>query len=112
MPALQTLLAEKFFYNFIYIAMLAVDGIVQLTHVVIGYLSRQLIQRGSYAGMPAQHVLSHDRYSFVWRKVVPIVLQDKQIERGNQSIGGIPGSEIDLFVLERTRQKAKVHDAR
>ena len=29
--------------------MLAVDGIVQLTHVVIGYLSRQLIQRGSYA---------------------------------------------------------------
>jgi len=72
-PALQTLLAKKFFYNFFYVAMLAVDGIVQLTHVVIGDLSRQLIQRGSYAGMPAQHVLSHDRDSFVWRKVVPIV---------------------------------------
>ncbi len=92
--------------------MLAVDRVVESAHVIIGNLSGEFVERGSTSGMACQHLLSHDRHSLIGREVVAIVLQNKQIQRGDKAVGDVSCGQIDLFVLERAGEQAQVHDAR
>ena len=92
--------------------MLAIHRVVEAAHVVIGNLSCQFIQRLSHLRMACQHLRPNDRHGFVRREVVAIVFQNEQIQRGDQSIGGISRCEVHLLVLESARQQAQVHDAR
>src|SRR5215469_7965829 len=41
-----------------------------------------------------------------------IVLQNEQIEGGDEAIGGVAGDQIYLLVLQGPRQQTKIHDAR
>ena len=108
----KALLAQEFSHHFFHIAVLAVDRVVELAHVVIGNLSREFIQRFSHLRMARQHLLPNDRHGLVRREVVAIVFQNEQIQRRDQSVGGISCGEVHLFVLERAGQQAQVHDAR
>src|SRR5208282_572110 len=62
--------------------------------------------------MVLQHFSTHDRDCFVWRKVMMVVLQHKEVQRRNQSIGIVPGNQIHLPLFKGPRQQSQIHDAR
>ncbi len=78
--------------------MLAVHRVVEPAHIVIGNLSCELIQRFSHLRMTRQHLRPNNRHGFVRREVMAIVLQNEQVQRGNQTIGGVSRGEVHLLV--------------
>ncbi len=70
-----------------YILMFAVDGVVHTPHVLVGDRARQRIKSDSHLGMILQQFLANDRDTFIGREVVAVVLENEQVERGNQAIG-------------------------
>ena len=92
--------------------MLAVDGVVELAHVVVGNLSCKFVQRLSHLGVMSQHLLANDGHGFVGREVVLVVFEDEEIESRDQAIGCVACGEVDLLVFERAGEQTEVHDAR
>ena len=61
--------------HILHIAMLTVYGVVELSHVVIGNLSCEFIQRLSNLRVMSQHFLANDRHGFIGWKVVLVVFE-------------------------------------
>src|SRR5712692_7682487 len=70
--------------------MLAVHGIVQLAHIVVGNFAREVIRRLSNFGMPCERFLADDGYRFIRREVVAIIFQDDKVERWDEAVGAFP----------------------
>src|ERR1700722_17570865 len=56
-------------------------------------------------------LLADHRDCFVWRKIVPVIGEDEEVEGENQAVGGAAGSHIDLMIFQRRGQQAEIHDA-
>ncbi len=57
--------------------MLAVHGVVELAHVVIGNPSCEFIQRLSHFGVMSKHLLPDNGYGLVGWEIVLVILQDE-----------------------------------
>src|SRR5580692_3912718 len=92
--------------------MFSIHRIIHPPHIVVGDRSCQFAKRRSHLGMLLQHLVAHDSYRFVGRKIMMVVLQHHEVERRNQSIGIVAGNQINLPVFERTSNQSQIHDAR
>ena len=108
----QSLTPQKFVRDILYVAVLAIESVIQFLHFLIGNLVRQIIQSLSNSGMPLQRLLPHHRDRFVRGKIIAVVFQNEKIEDGNQSIGGIAPGKIDLMILQGRGKQAQIHDPR
>ena len=54
--------------------------------------------------MAGKRFLPDDGNSLVRREVVLVVVQHKQVEHGDEAVGGIAGGKIDFFFLESARE--------
>src|SRR5579872_5493651 len=93
-------------------AMLAVHGVVQGAHVLIGNLSRQWGQGVAQLGMAGQRLLAHDGYGVVGREVALVVLEHSQIEHRNEAVGGVAGGQVNLLIHQGAVEQAQVHNQR
>jgi hypothetical protein len=89
---------QEFVDDLFYVAVLAVDGVVQLTHIVVGYFSSEFVEGLFYFWMCGQRFLANDRNGFVGREIMFVVVEDGQVEGWNQAIGVVAGDQIDLLV--------------
>src|SRR5258705_3263399 len=55
--------------------------------------------------------LPHDGYGFVGWKVMAVILQNRQTQCRDQSVGCIARDQIHLFLLQSACEKSEVHDA-
>ena len=62
--------------------------------------------------MLSQRLLSNYRHRFVRREVMFIVLENEQIQRGNEPVRRVPRSHVDLMILQRPSEQTQIHDAR
>src|SRR5580692_626385 len=62
--------------------------------------------------MLLQRPLPSHRDRFVRREIMTVIFKYKKIERRNQSVGGVAGSDINLAVSERRSEQAQVHNPR
>src|SRR5207237_4604622 len=62
--------------------------------------------------MLPQRFLPKDGHGFVWRKVVAVILQHRQIQSRNKPVRRVPCREINLLVFQGASEQAEVHDAR
>src|SRR5579859_4255462 len=105
------LLPQKFTYNFVYVAMQAVNGIVQLLHFLVRNFVFQSGQRLLNLGMFAQSLLANHGDGFVRRKIMTIVFEDDKIKSADQAVGCVSSREINLMIAQGARQQAQIHDA-
>ena len=87
--------------------MLAVYGVVEPAHVVLGDFSGQFVECLLHFGMPSQDLLTNNRNRLVGREVVAVIFEDKEIQSWNEAVGGVAGGKIDLFVFEAASQQAQ-----
>ena len=62
--------------------------------------------------MLGQRLLPNHGDSLVWRKILFVILENGQIERGDQAIGHIARDQVHLVIFQGAREKAEIHDAR
>src|SRR5215469_1191917 len=82
------------------VAMLAIDGIIQLLHFAIGDLVHQLIQGGSDLWVFTQDLLANDRHGLIGREVMFVVGQHEKIKSGDKAVGCVACGQIDLTVFQ------------
>src|SRR3954451_12721408 len=61
--------------------------------------------------MLLRRLLADDWYGLVRREVVLVIREHKQVHRGDQAVCGIASRKINLMVLQRSREKAQIHDS-
>ena len=66
--------------------MLAVDRVVQASHLLFGHFSAQRTQRLPDLRMFHHKGIADERHGIVWREVVFVVLQYDQTKRGDETI--------------------------
>jgi len=57
--------------------MLAINGIIELPHLIVRYLSFQLVNGFFYLRMLRQRLLANDRHRVIRREIMAIVFQYK-----------------------------------
>src|SRR5512146_1453986 len=62
--------------------------------------------------MLLDRLLAYDCHRFVRRKIMLVIFQRKQVERGNQAIGRIASRKINLMIFESSSQQAQIHNPR
>src|SRR5580692_5685960 len=62
--------------------------------------------------MPRKGLRSNDGNSFIRRKVMVVVFENKQIQSGNQAVRLVAGNQVHLLVFQSSREQAKIHDSR
>src|SRR5579863_5559967 len=92
--------------------MLAVDSVVHAAHLVGRDLAAQFVERLADLGVTRQRLAAHDGDSLVRREVVPVVLEDGHVERGDQSVGRAARNQIHLLLLQSAIEQPQIHDAR
>src|SRR6476660_6380547 len=91
--------------------MLAVYGVIQLAHVIVGNLSGQIIQRLFYFRVTREHLLANDGDGFIGWEIVTVVFENKKIKRGNEPIGCISSDQVHLLIFKSAGEQAQIHDA-
>src|SRR3954471_6888426 len=61
--------------------------------------------------MPCQRFAADDRHGLVRWKVVAIIAEHEEIKSGDQAVSGVPGDQVDLFILERAVEESEIHNA-
>src|SRR5215472_16637585 len=108
----QSFAMQEVAHYFFCVAVLAVYGVIQLPHVVVGNFSGEGVEGRFDLRMAGKDFTAHDRNCLVGWKVVPVVVEDEEVEGGNEAVGGVAGGEVDLTVFEGAGEQAEVHDAR
>ena len=78
--------------HFLDVAVLAVDCVVELLHVLIGDFVGKFVERRSDVGMLLQRLPANHGYCFIGWKIVAIILEHEKIERRNQAVCSVPGN--------------------
>src|SRR5690242_5860890 len=112
MQLLQALPLQEPSYDFPHIPLLAIHFVIKLAHFGVGNFSREAIKCLAKLGVFCQRLLANDRDSLIWRKVVLVVFEHEQVERGYESVGHIAGNYVNLMIFESASEEAEVHDSR
>src|SRR5215472_8090291 len=86
-----------------------VDAGVEFGHCFVVELRGDRVERVGDFRILVQHFLAHDRREVVRRRVVLVVFQHDEIERGDAAVGREYYGGVDLPVLERGVGKPRVH---
>src|SRR6516164_3181495 len=95
---LRALRFHEVTHHVLWVAALAIDGIVHLPHFLVGYLPRQFTQDGSKLRMPFHSRFPHHGHSFVRREIMAVVFEHRQLEGGDQSVGRVAGHQVHLLL--------------
>src|ERR1700722_7486554 len=60
--------------------------------------------------MAGQRVLANDGYGFVWGEIMFVVIEDKQVESGDETIRRVAGDQVHLSVFQGASQETQIHD--
>ena len=95
-----------------YVALFAVDQVVEMTHVRAGDFTAKVGKSGAKLWVLVERGLTHDGHGVVGRKVVAIIFEDHEVERIDDAIGRITGNNVDLVIFKCAVNQPEVHDAR
>src|SRR6201987_2712719 len=104
--------AQEVSGDLLYIAMLAIDSIVQLLHFRVRDLVSQFRKDLRNFGVVADGLLPDHRDSLIRREIVPVVFEHEQIQRRNEPVSGVTRGEIDLMIVQGPSQQTEVHHTR
>ena len=77
------------------VLLFTVNGVVHSSHFVGGNASGNLIESSARSWAPLKQFWSHDQDGIVGWKVVTIVLQHDEPQRGDQAVGVRSGHNVD-----------------
>ncbi len=93
---LQTLPTNPLSHNFLRIAFVAINLIIEPSHFFRRNRIRQLRQNFPQRGNARERILPHEVNSLVRRKVTTVICKLHQIERCDATFSGVAGDQIDL----------------
>ena len=96
----ECVLLQEFPSHYRRVLLLAVDRVVHLAHVVGRDASGKTVEGRARRGASAEEFRPHDRHGVVRRKVVAVIVEHNQSERGDQAVGVRSGDDIDRPVLQ------------
>src|SRR5579872_328481 len=82
-----------------HVAVLAVHGIDQVAHIVVGNFPGKLTESIANLRMLGEHVFANDGNRLVGRKVMAVVFKDEEVKRGDQAVGGVARDEVNLVIF-------------
>jgi hypothetical protein len=94
------------------VAVLAVDGLVHGAHVVGGDASGESVE-GELDLRPAAEGFVADEWNgLVGREVVPVVVENGEVEGLDGTVCSVGGDHVDLMVIEGAIEEAEIHRSR
>jgi hypothetical protein len=111
-PTLKTLRRSELAHHGDDVLVLAVDEVIEVTHVGGGEFAGEISKRASELGELRERGLANNGDGIVGRKIVPIVFEGDKAEGFDEAVGGVAYDDVDLMVDERAVDKARVHHVR
>ena len=102
----QPLAPQEFVGDIFYVAVLAVECVIQLPHLLIGNLAAQLRDCLRNFRVLLDRLLANHGHCLIGRKIVAVVFKGEQVEGRNQTIRRIAGGDIDLMIFQRRGEQA------
>src|ERR1700751_3196182 len=93
------------------IALVGIHFGVEMAHFVGGDFPAKAGERGTKLRKSRQGLSPHDGYGIIGRKIMAIIFKDGEMQRIDQSIGGIAGDHVDLLIDKGAIDQAEVHYA-
>ena len=97
---LRLFFLQEFVDDLFYVAVLAVYGVVQLTHIVVGYFSGEFVEGLFYFWMGGERFPANDGHGFVGREIMFVVVENDKVECGNKAVGGVSRDQVDLPIFQ------------
>src|SRR5690348_568880 len=89
---------QEFSYYLLHILLLAINGVIELPHLRVGNFASKFIERLANLGVFAQRLLTNHPHRLIRRKILLVVVEYKQIERGDQPVRHISRNKVDLAI--------------
>lgn len=93
------------------IALTGVNFRIEMAHFGLADFAGQIGQSTAKLGKFLERGIANDRDGVIWWKIMAIVIERNEVERVDETVGGIAGNNIDLAIDKGTINEAEVHDA-
>src|ERR1700692_626753 len=94
-----------------HVALLPIDKIIEVAHVLPADFAAQLRQCAAQLRKFFKRGPANDWYCVIWWKVMAVIFQDHQMQRVDDAVGGVAGHNVHFVILQRAINQAEVHHA-